>query len=410
MKSKFYQATAGLLACSLLFCGCSNRETRVFSNDSTSAVSSVSTSKSTVTSGFSGTSRGSSSKPNSTSSTSKSSSSTSSSSTEPSSVSSPIVISSSEPVFTQSSSSPVSSAEKPPAQSSSTTSSALGSSTTEIPVSTATTTATSSTSTASEQTPSEPAIYTSNSVIDNYTKKWAYNHINAKQQEIYTRLFKSVKGHTETFSTEDLGVWDNDIYTAYWAFDYDNPQFLELGSGYSYEYIQDTGQVINIKINYGRTSNDVPQGNFNEVTQSVIAQANALGGDYDKLKYVHDWIVNNTNYINQNTAYESEADGPVIYGKAICEGYSKAFMYFAQSLGYQCVCIIGTALGEEHMWNMVNIGGAWYNVDVTWDDPVMSDGSSIVRYNYFLVSDGALSADHIAANPFEVPTAGQSYS
>ena len=219
-----------------------------------------------------------------------------------------------------------------------------------------------------------------------------------------------MKGHTETFSTEDLGVWDKDIYTAYWAFDYDNPQFLELGSGYSYEYIQDTGQVINIKINYGRTSNDVPQGNFNEVTQSVIAQANALGGDYDKLKYVHDWIVNNTNYINQNTAYESEADGPVIYGKAICEGYSKAFMYFAQSLGYQCVCIIGTALGEEHMWNMVNIGGAWYNVDVTWDDPVMSDGSSIVRYNYFLVSDGVLSADHIAANPFEVPTAGQSYS
>ena len=26
----------------------------------------------------------------------------------------------------------------------------------------------------------------------------------------------------------------------------------------------------------------------------------------------------------------------------------------------------------EHVWNLVKIGAKWYNIDVTWDDPVDS--------------------------------------
>ena len=37
--------------------------------------------------------------------------------------------------------------------------------------------------------------------------------------------------------------------------------------------------------------------------------------------------------------------------------------------------------GKNHAWNMVKIGGYWYNVDVTWDD------SRKDRYYYFLKSD-----------------------
>lgn len=60
------------------------------------------------------------------------------------------------------------------------------------------------------------------------------------------------------------------------------------------------------------------------------------------------------------------------------------------------------------MWNMVRIGSLWYHVDVTWDDPVSNSGP-MLRYDYFLVSDSTIRADHTIDNPFAVPSAPNNY-
>ena len=75
--------------------------------------------------------------------------------------------------------------------------------------------------------------------------------------------------------------------------------------------------IMAININYGRTS--VPNSEFKNITKSVLADAETMPSDYEKLKYVHDWLVNNTAYTITGAAYETEADGPVVYGKALCE-------------------------------------------------------------------------------------------
>lgn len=247
--------------------------------------------------------------------------------------------------------------------------------------------------------------------MSNYKSKWAYNHITDKQKQVYIRLFESASSNKESVDISDLGLTYDDLFIAYWAFDYDNPQFLELGSGYTYSYTESNGvqNMKSISINYGRTSGEVPQYDFDRTVQEVLAAAEKMSGDYEKLKYVHDWIVNNTVYLKGETNYETEADGPVIYGKAVCEGYAKAFMYFTQSMGYECVCAIGSASGVDHMWNMVKLNGQWYHVDVTWDDPVRSDGKQTLRNDYFLISDSAISRDHVIDSPFTLPTAPNSY-
>lgn len=258
--------------------------------------------------------------------------------------------------------------------------------------------------------------------MGDYTQKWAYNKLNSKQQQIYARLFDCAKTVGESIDVSDLGYTANEhdlgeLDTAFWAFDYDNPQFLELGSGYSYSYSKSSsGQTLmkTVKISYARPSSQIRQSEFDNTAQKVLANANAQSSDYEKLKYVHDWIVNNTVYTNNDADYIREADGPIVYGKAVCEGYSKAFMYFAQSMGFECVCVAGkgysSGKGEDHMWNLVKLGGQWYNVDVTWDDPVMSNGSQTLRYNYFLISDSAIGKDHTVGNPFAVPSAPNSYA
>ena len=245
------------------------------------------------------------------------------------------------------------------------------------------------------------------SLFTDYTRKWAYNQLSPVQQAVYARLFESAKNNTEDINVTDLKVSVDDTTKAYWAFDYDNANFLTLGSGYAYSYDTSTGNVVTVSISYGRSSGNVPSAQFEATTQSVIAEAEQMGSDYERLKYIHDWIVNNTSYSNNGTASRNEADGPVVYGQAVCEGYSKAFMYLAQSLGYECVCIAGYADGD-HMWNMVKVGDAWYHVDVTWDDPISSSGP-VLRYNYFLVSDSTIGRDHRIDNYFAVPSAPYDY-
>lgn len=257
-----------------------------------------------------------------------------------------------------------------------------------------------------------PAAAVKGEGIDDFSSKWAYNNISEKQRRVYEMLFECAKNGGVECDVDGLGLTKDDIYTSYWAFDYDNPQFLELGSGYTMSYSQSNGQDImkSVKIKYGRTPSEVPQADFDETTRRILDEARNMPNDYEKLKFIHDRIIDITVYTNTDALYESEADGAVVYGKALCEGYSKAFMYFAQSMGFECVCAVGTANGEDHMWNLVKLKGNWYNVDVTWDDPLNRDGSPDIAHDNFLVSDAKLQETHTINTPFPLPSAPADYS
>lgn len=119
--------------------------------------------------------------------------------------------------------------------------------------------------------------------------------------------------------------------------------------------------------------------------------------EYDQVKAFHDWLVNNTEYDLNFSESSYDAAGPLLYGRAVCDGYSKALDLLCYLSGIDCVRINGEATNSagqagSHAWNKVKIDGRWYNVDVTWDDPVST--RPILRYDYFLVSDNVLSRDH----------------
>ena len=57
---------------------------------------------------------------------------------------------------------------------------------------------------------------------------------------------------------------------------------------------------------------------------------------------------------------------------------------------------------------MVQVDGTWYQIDVTWDDPIGSKQN--LRYDYFLISDKKMCEDHIIDTPFAVPSAKTSYN
>lgn len=247
------------------------------------------------------------------------------------------------------------------------------------------------------------------SILDDYEVKWAYNTLSDNLKKAYAAIYNGAKKGLSSIDVSNFDVSINDIKKAFWACDYDNPQLLNIADGYAYSYFG--SKVHSVAIMYGR---DISQTKaiLKEIearTADVIKKARTLTSDYKRLKLFHDWIVDNTTYVTTGGSHISEIDGPVIHGEALCEGYSKTFAYLCQSIGIPCVCVHGHGNGGDHMWNMVQLDGKWYHIDVTWDDPITTTGDQLRRYTYFLLSDAQISSNHIMENEFETPSAPNVY-
>lgn len=132
-----------------------------------------------------------------------------------------------------------------------------------------------------------------------------------------------------------------------------------------------------------------------KLATQIAQQALEKKGDYERLRYVHDWILEHCEYkYTGGKAYSYT--GVFGDGMAICEGYAKAFQLITQKMGYNCVLVCGDASlnGEEknaHMWNAIQIGNKWYMVDATWDD-LDAQGSIGENQNYFLIGSNRLNS------------------
>lgn len=247
------------------------------------------------------------------------------------------------------------------------------------------------------------------SILDDYKVKWAYNTLSDNLKKAYAAIYDGATSGSSSVDVSSLDIGIDDIKKVFWSCDYDNPQLLNIADGYVFNYLG--SKVHSVSIMYGR---DIMQTkailkNIEARTANVIKEARELTSDYKRLKLFHDWIIDNTVYVTKGKAHISEIDGPVIHGEALCEGYAKTFAYLCQSVGIPCVCVHGHGNGGDHMWNMVQLDGRWYHVDVTWDDPITATGEQLRRYTYFLLSDAQISSNHVMGNEFTAPLAPNVY-
>ena len=143
--------------------------------------------------------------------------------------------------------------------------------------------------------------------------------------------------------------------------------------------------------------------NLLEAMQEEIARQLDGYSDYEKIKEVHNWMIENIEYDVDLEADEPYSiSGALTEGKAVCEGYARGFKYIMDELNIPCILVSGTGTNsagetESHAWNYVQLDGNWYAVDVTWDDPiVIGNGylSEETKYTHFLKGSNTFFSSH----------------
>ena len=134
-----------------------------------------------------------------------------------------------------------------------------------------------------------------------------------------------------------------------------------------------------------------------KVKAIIQKEIKANMSDAEKVKAIHDYIITHCEY---DTAHKGKGEGvwqtaygALINGKAICSGYADAFLLLMNTLNIPCQSIGGTTSEGHHGWNLVQVDGNWYHIDLTFDDPLFKGTpvtgriKSFVSYEYFLVND-----------------------
>ena len=199
-----------------------------------------------------------------------------------------------------------------------------------------------------------------------------YRMLNSRQKKLYIALYakksdfiagrdinlKPLKLLAGNFTTDDT-------FKVISAIMNDHPEFF-------YICTQNKGSNNTAYMTYGVSSNKISFSNLrpklktelntiNIKAKAVLAVAKTKIGDYNKIKYVHDWLVNNMNYTHNNAGING-----FILGKGQCMTYAHMFQYLMNELGIDCIYVVST--DGSHAWNRVKVNGKWYMIDVCWDD------------------------------------------
>ncbi|KEI03217.1 transglutaminase [Clostridium botulinum] len=184
--------------------------------------------------------------------------------------------------------------------------------------------------------------------------------------------------------------------------------------GNIYGYPNSPEKTLNLTIRY-RLDKDTMKKQRKAVKEKVqnIIQTVIKPGmtEVQKELALHDYIVKNADYNVTNyrsgivTAEDHNAYGILVKNTGVCESYAKAMYELLKAAGIKCKYVTGyTNQGGGHAWNMVKLDNQWYNLDVTWDDPVsdrnLSGNQNMipVSHKYFNVPDNIFNRDHRRGN------------
>ena len=97
------------------------------------------------------------------------------------------------------------------------------------------------------------------------------------------------------------------------------------------------------------------------VISGYISTALQLGTDYERAYYLANALRNSIIYNRSEKPQSIRFPLPPTGSSTVCAGLTKSYSYLCNAVGINTISMVGV----NHAWNMVQLSGKWYYVDVT---------------------------------------------
>ena len=214
-----------------------------------------------------------------------------------------------------------------------------------------------------------------------------FKHFSTKSEagEFEALLVQSWKAIDDEIDVSSFEIPRNDFENLYHSVLNNNPLYYYVDP--SVEYMVSDGYVHTINPSYSETDKNV----IHSVTDKIKNETNLILDsisddmtDFEKAMAVHDYMVLNYKY-DESLSNHSIT---IMYTKTgVCESYARAFKHLMNELDIGCEIVESDEM--VHSWNLVNIDGLWYHIDLTMDDPI-EDRFGQVSHEYAFLSTNAI--------------------
>ncbi|MDE6591687.1 MAG: hypothetical protein K2K57_01305 [Oscillospiraceae bacterium] len=215
----------------------------------------------------------------------------------------------------------------------------------------------------------------------------SYYSLDEADKSLYDRVVTALLNHESrlTFTVSDNITFEK-FFDMYQLIYNDEYRLFYISNQIEYYTDRSTGLLGGVMLQYTYNANQTEQmkAEINARCDEILSPVTPEMSDYEIVKLIHDSIIKGCTYIesdNMNTVY-----GCMVEGEALCQGYSRSFMYLCSEAGLVSYGVFGEANGP-HMWNIAEMDGEYYHVDCTWDDPDRAERPDSVSYDYFGVTD-----------------------
>lgn len=256
-----------------------------------------------------------------------------------------------------------------------------------------------------------------------YASAWCYRGLTPRMQQMYAAVYTAVREYKNDVWVSIRGGADQPESTyiglkvklpvpmtdsaearrLFNAFTADNPQFFFLGNTYSYEGYRLDGvdyyDVFCLTLTMTAEERQSASQALERQIVGILEQIPKNASPYDAELLIHDTLATRITYDDETAADASPAQrrpeaftayGALVDGLAVCEGYSRAMQLLLHRAGIRCTLVTGTANdGASHMWNLVEVDGRNYHLDLTWDD-----ADDRLNHTYFNLTSEEIGLSH----------------
>ena len=224
-------------------------------------------------------------------------------------------------------------------------------------------------------------------------EQYYYNHMNKQEQAAYHGILQGLSGLADEFQIPALD--GETLYNVFFQLRLDHPEIF-WATGYKYRYYKESPNIIFVpEYLFDKGKIKEHQKAMKSRVEKLVRPAKNMS-EWEKEKYVHDFICQNVWYDKLKKSYSHEIIGPLGQGVGVCEGIAKSVKVLLDALGvWNVIAICGNnpekGIKYRHTWNIVKIGGTYYHLDATFDNSL---GDEEIRYDYFNLDDKNIFRDH----------------
>ncbi len=229
-----------------------------------------------------------------------------------------------------------------------------------------------------------------------------YNQMDKSLQQVYYALLQGLMSLKDEFQIPRLE--GTELYDVFFRLRLDHPEIF-WATGYKYKHFSESDNIIFIPEYIFEKSKIMEHRKAMKARVEKLARPAQKLSEWEKERYIHDFICENVTYDKLKKPYSHEIIGPLGQGVGVCEGIAKSVKILCDALGIPCmIAVCGNnpekGIKYRHTWNIVKIGGTYYHLDATFDNSLSRSGKKYmksgpeIRYDYFNLDDKNIFRDH----------------